>query len=56
MSRVAIANTRSAGCTDGRLGLMLTELRLPSIKRLAADMCARTYSASPALRPTASAA
>ena len=42
MSRVAIANTRSAGCTDGRLGLMLTELRLPSIKRLAADMCAQS--------------
>lgn len=42
MSRVAVANTRSAGCTDGRLGLMLTELRLPSIKRLAADMCAQS--------------
>jgi DNA replication protein DnaC len=24
---------------DGRLGLMLTELRLPSIKRLAGDLC-----------------
>jgi hypothetical protein len=24
---------------DGRLGLMLTELRLPTIKRLAAEVC-----------------
>lgn len=34
----------SAGrsANDGRLGLMLTELRLPSIKRLAADLCAQS--------------
>lgn len=24
---------------DGRLGMMLTELRLPTIKRLATDLC-----------------
>ena len=32
MSGASIAN-------DGRLGLMLTELRLPTIKRLVTDLC-----------------
>ena len=32
MSGASIAN-------DGRLGLMLTELRLPTIKRLVGDLC-----------------
>ncbi|UUZ66112.1 hypothetical protein LP417_23955 [Polaromonas sp. P1-6] len=27
---------------DARLGLILTELRLPSIKRLALDLCAQS--------------
>lgn len=35
MSGAAIAST-------GRLGLMLTELRLPTIKRLAADLCTQS--------------
>jgi DNA replication protein DnaC len=43
MSRAAVNTMRSAaGAADGRLGLMLTELRLPSIKRLAADLCAQS--------------
>ncbi len=32
----------AAGVTAGRLGMMLGELRLPTIKRLAEDMCAQS--------------
>jgi DNA replication protein DnaC len=32
----------AANAADGRLGLMLSELRLPTIKRLAADLCAQS--------------
>ena len=34
----------SAGtnAADGRLGLMLSELRLPTIKRIAGDLCAQS--------------
>jgi DNA replication protein DnaC len=32
----------AATATTGRLGLMLTELRLPTIKRLAADLCTQS--------------
>ncbi len=32
----------AATVTTGRLGLMLTELRLPTIKRLAADLCTQS--------------
>ena len=35
MSGASIAN-------DGRLGLMLTELRLPTIKRLVTDLCTQS--------------
>lgn len=41
MSAATLHPTRHAG-GDGRLGLMLTELRLPSIKRLAGDLCAQS--------------
>ena len=32
----------AAGVAAGRLGMMLSELRLPTIKRLAEDMCAQS--------------
>jgi DNA replication protein DnaC len=38
----AVLHPTGKGRADGRLGLMLTELRLPSIKRLAADLCAQS--------------
>jgi DNA replication protein DnaC len=34
--------TMTAGSADGRLGLMLTELRLPTVKRLVRDLCAQS--------------
>ena len=34
--------TTTGACTSARLGIMLTDLRLPSIKRLAADLCAQS--------------
>jgi DNA replication protein DnaC len=34
--------TGAANAVEGRLALMLTELRLPTIKRLASDLCARS--------------
>ena len=36
--------TAAVAVAGGRLGLMLTELRLPTIKRLAADLCAQSDS------------
>jgi DNA replication protein DnaC len=36
------ATTAAAGSADGRLGLMLTELRLPTVKRLVRDLCAQS--------------
>lgn len=33
--------TAAVAVAGGRLGLMLTELRLPTVKRLAADLCAQ---------------
>lgn len=36
--------TAAAAVAGGRLGLMLTELRLPTVKRLAADLCAQSDS------------
>src|SRR6195952_2463983 len=32
----------AATVADGRLGLMLSELRLPTIKRMASDLCAKS--------------
>ena len=32
-----------ATITAGRLDLMLTELRLPTMKRLAANLCAQSF-------------
>ena len=32
----------ATNAVDGRLGLMLSELRLPTIKRLAGDLCAQS--------------
>lgn len=34
----------AVSATSGRLGLMLTELRLPTIRRLAANLCAQSDS------------
>ena len=31
-----------SAATGGRLGLMLTDLRLPTVKRLALDLCAQS--------------
>lgn len=36
--------TAAVAVAGGRLGLMLTELRLPTVKRLAADLCAQSDS------------
>ena len=41
-SGVGLSPTPRAGGTDARLGLMLTELRLPTIKRLVAPLCAQS--------------
>jgi hypothetical protein len=32
----------ATNAVDGRLGLMLSELRLPTIKRIAGDLCAQS--------------
>ena len=34
--------TTTGASTSARLGLMLTDLRLPTIKRLAGDLCAQS--------------
>ncbi len=36
--------TAAVAVAGARLGLMLTELRLPTVKRLAADLCAQSDS------------
>ncbi len=36
------ATTTTAASTSTRLGMMLTDLRLPTIKRLAGDLCAQS--------------
>ena len=36
------ATTTTAAATSARLGMMLTDLRLPTIKRLAGDLCAQS--------------
>ena len=38
----ATATTTTATTTSARLGMMLTDLRLPTIKRLAGDLCAQS--------------
>jgi DNA replication protein DnaC len=41
MSTASITTTATT-TTSNRLGLMLTDLRLPTIKRLAGDLCAQS--------------
>ena len=44
MSTTSITNsttTTTVTTTSARLGMMLTDLRLPTIKRLAGDLCAQ---------------
>jgi hypothetical protein len=40
MSAASISTSITA--TSARLGVMLTDLRLPTIKRLAGDLCAQS--------------
>lgn len=40
--RTASITTSATTTTSSRLGLMLTDLRLPTIKRLAGDLCAQS--------------
>ena len=45
MSAASITNTATTTtvtATSARLGMMLTDLRLPTIKRLAGDLCAQS--------------
>ena len=41
-SATTIASTASTATTSTRLGMMLTDLRLPTIKRLAGELCAQS--------------
>lgn len=40
--KTTITATTTAASTSARLGMMLTDLRLPTIKRLAGDLCAQS--------------
>ena len=37
-----LPTTTTAASTSARLGMMLTDLRLPTIKRLAGELCAQS--------------
>ena len=43
-SRATPVSTAATTATSNRLGLMLTDLRPPTIKRLAGDVCAQSDS------------
>ena len=41
-SITTVTTTTTITSTSARLGMMLTDLRLPTIKRLAGDLCAQS--------------